>query len=187
MAFRTGSLSLAPAAPAPSPADTERAVRSKAAAVLEALKNREFDRLAGFVHPKQGLRFAPYAFLSPSDRIVTRKRVAGLLADLKEYVWGTADGSGEPIRRDFARYYEQFVYSADFLSAPEVAYNRLIKTGNTPSNIVELYPGSGFMEYHFPGFDPRYQGMDWESLRLVFQKEKREWYLVAIVHDEWTI
>jgi hypothetical protein len=29
--------------------------------------------------------------------------------------------------------------------------------------------------------------MDWESLRLVFQEEGGVWYLVGVIHDEWTI
>jgi hypothetical protein len=29
--------------------------------------------------------------------------------------------------------------------------------------------------------------MDWESLRLVFVQEDGAWWLVGIVHDEWTI
>jgi hypothetical protein len=43
------------------------------------------------------------------------------------------------------------------------------------------------MEYHFSGFEAQYEGMDWESLRLVFIQEDSTWYLVGIVHDEWTI
>jgi hypothetical protein len=37
------------------------------------------------------------------------------------------------------------------------------------------------------GFDPEYEGMDWRSLRLVFEKKNDIWYLVGIIHDQWTI
>ena len=47
------------------------------------------------------------------------------------------------------------------------------------------------MEAHFPGFDKKFGGMDWESLRLVFEEVATdggsELMLVGIVHDEWTI
>jgi len=43
------------------------------------------------------------------------------------------------------------------------------------------------VEYHFPGIDPQYGGLDWRSLRLVFQQSGGEWYLVGIIHDQWTI
>jgi (p)ppGpp synthase/HD superfamily hydrolase len=29
--------------------------------------------------------------------------------------------------------------------------------------------------------------MDWRSLRLVFEKKNDIWYLVGIIHDQWTI
>jgi hypothetical protein len=29
--------------------------------------------------------------------------------------------------------------------------------------------------------------MDWQSLRLVFEETAGNWYLVGIVHDQWTI
>ena len=44
---------------------------------------------------------------------------------------------------------------------------------------------------HFPGFDKKYGGMDWESLRLVFEDATlgggTELMLVGIVHAQWTI
>jgi (p)ppGpp synthase/HD superfamily hydrolase len=43
------------------------------------------------------------------------------------------------------------------------------------------------VEYHFSGFDPKYEGMDWRSLRLVFEEKDNIWHLVGIIHDQWTI
>jgi hypothetical protein len=54
------------------------------------------------------------------------------------------------------------------------------------SNASEYFPGSVVVEYYFPGFDSKYAGMDWQSLRLVFQQENGQWYLVALVHSQWT-
>ena len=42
------------------------------------------------------------------------------------------------------------------------------------------------MEYHFKGMDAQQGGMDWRSLRLVLEAHNGAWYLVGIVHDEWT-
>jgi hypothetical protein len=42
------------------------------------------------------------------------------------------------------------------------------------------------VEYYFPGFDLQLQGMDWRSLRLVFTLYDNTWYLVGIIHDQWT-
>jgi hypothetical protein len=43
------------------------------------------------------------------------------------------------------------------------------------------------VEYYFPGFEAQYEGMDWKSLRLVFEQHQGSWKLVGIIHNEWTI
>ena len=44
------------------------------------------------------------------------------------------------------------------------------------------------MEYHVPGTNPDYGGMDWRSLRLVMEEgDDGKWDLRAVIHDEWTI
>ena len=54
--------------------------------------------------------------------------------------------------------------------------------------MAKILPGRAMVvEYHFPGFDPQYGGLDWASLRLVFQEFEGRWVLVGIIHDEWTI
>jgi len=49
------------------------------------------------------------------------------------------------------------------------------------------YPTASFVEFHFTGFDPQYGGIDWSSLRLVFENVGGNWLLIGIVHDGWTI
>ncbi len=86
----------------------------------------------------------------------------------------------------FLDYYSKFIYDEDFANAPQVAMNHRLSTGNSIDNSTEFYPGSMIVEYYFPGFDPQYGGMDWRSLRLVFSEYNSTWYLVGIIHDEWT-
>lgn len=59
------------------------------------------------------------------------------------------------------------------------------KNPNVCSISVNIY--YNYVEYHFPGFEKKYEGKDWKSLRLVFEKKNDRWYLVGIVHDQWTI
>jgi len=74
------------------------------------------------------------------------------------------------------------------LRAPDVTYNsETLSSGNLINNIRESYPAAIIVEYHFPGFEEKYGGMDWTSLWLVFEKQGSEWYLVGLVHGEWTI
>lgn len=163
-------------------------VEERANAVLVALKNKDGGALSALVHRTKGVRFSPYGYISTSSDMVI---MAGSLADIytigKKEHWGSYDGSGEPIHLTFTEYSTKFLYDVDFLSAPQKAINTVLGHGNSLINITEAYPGATFVEYYFPGFDPQYEGMDWRSLRLIFQQEGGVWYLVGISHDQWTI
>jgi len=102
-------------------------------------------------------------------------------------VWGAYDGTGDPINLTFEGYYNKFIYDVDFANAKIIGNNTVVGHGNSLINISEVYPGAVFIEYHFPGFDPQYNGMDWRSLRLIFEEKDGAWYIVGIVHDQWTI
>ncbi len=155
--------------------------------LIQALAEKDLARVAEFVHPEMGLRFSPYATILEDHLVFMVEDLPGLLTSDEVYTWGAYDGSGEPIELTFEGYYDEFVYSADFANPETVALNMRIGQGNTLNNIQEFYPGSYFVEYHFSGFEEQYEGMDWQSLRLVFVEEDGIWFLVAIVHDQWTI
>ena len=154
--------------------------------VINALAERDLETLAEFVHPEMGLRFSPYAFVRESHQVFYPETLPGLVESDAVFVWGQYDGSGEPIELTFNEYYDEFVYSSDFANAEETAINERLGQGNTINNIPEFYSGSSFVEYYLPGTEENNQ-MDWESLRLVFVQRNEIWFLVGIVHDQWTI
>lgn len=165
------------------------ALRAAAREVAEALESRDFSRLAERVHPAEGVTFSPYAYVEPESHVALTasdlRRVAG--GESIERLWGHHDGTGEPIRLTFREYFERFVYDAPYLEEGRVAVDGRQGHGNTLDNTAQVWPEGRIVEYHLPGTDPRYGGMDWRSLRLVFVEEGRQWLLVGIVHDEWTI
>jgi hypothetical protein len=175
--------------------DGERAATSGAEmpervrVVAAALKTRDGRQLAALTHPTKGVRFSSSAFVRvDSDVVVSRRDVERLFADTTKRVWGHADGTGDPLHSTFADYYRRYVYPVDFAAAPEVRYNQgPARAGNTPSNLRTAYPGAQWAELHFPGFDPKYDGMDWQSLWLVFEPHAGEWFLTGVVHGSWTI
>jgi hypothetical protein len=75
----------------------------------------------------------------------------------------------------------------NIINAKEVGYNKIFGKGNTTNNSFQVYKDSIIVEYHFSGFKPEYRGIDWKSLRVAFEKEKDTWYIVGIIHDQWTI
>jgi hypothetical protein len=177
-----------PTTDAPTAAPTE-AMSLEAAADLAvtALAEKDLSALADLVHPDMGVRFTPYAYVEAEQQVFTTGQLPGLLGSDEVYHWGVYDGSGKPMDLTFSEYYDQFVYSADFLNADETAVNERLGQGNAINNIDEFYPDSSFVAYYIAGIDPQYEGMDWQSLRLVFRQEGGRWLLVGIVHDEWTI
>lgn len=169
----------------------EEIIASRARKVILALRDRNMTRLSEFVNPTAGLRFSPYNYVrveKNGDRVFNRRQVTGLFADRKKYLWGEDDSSGDPIRMTFARYYRHFVFDHDFSRAKQVTYNGETRGGGTIiSNIREVYPQAIVVKYHFDGFEEKYGGMDWKSLWLVFEKKGNGWYLIGIVHGEWTV
>lgn len=142
--------------------------------------------LSRLAHPEKGVRFSPYSYVGPEDLLFKPAEVARLWHDPNMYTWGGFDGSGEPITMRFSDYYRLFAYDVDFAFPDQIGFNQQIGGGNMINNLGEFYPGASFVEYHFPGFDRKYEGMDWRSLRLVFERSGRTWALVGIIHDAWT-
>lgn len=163
-------------------------IEDKAMEVLTAIKNYDMEKLSDHIHPDKGVRFSPYAYVdTDKDLVFTAEEVKNLTDDSKIYVWGHYDGSGDPIELSFRNYYSMFIYDADFINAEQVSYNKILGQGNTINNSFEVYKDSMIVEYYFSGIDPKYEGMDWRSLRLVFEKKDASWYIVGIIHDQWTI
>lgn len=172
-----------------SPGESQRIIASRARQVLLSLKAGNVAKFSTFVHPQKGVRFSPYASVIPDeDRLVKRKQLLQMWTSTKRYKWGGYDGSGDPIWLTFKNYHRHFIFDHDFSRAQSVTYNpETMSHGNTPNNIRAIYPQAIAVEYYFPGFDSKRSGMDWSSLWLVFEKKGSDWYLVGIVHDEWTI
>lgn len=151
---------------------------------INALKNQDFETLADLIHPEKGVRFSPYATVNTKTDVVMKPFE---LLENKSRNWGSYDGSGLFITMIMSQYFEEFVYSADFVNAPKIKKNEIIGSGNSLNNLKKVYSDADFIEYHFPGFDPEYEGMDWKSLRLVFELYNNEYKLIGIIHDQWTI
>lgn len=164
-------------------------VRSVADSILGFIKRKEAYKLARFMHSEWGVRFSPYGYVDTTSdiRIEGEKHMRDLEATGERILWGSYDGSGDSIFLDLPTYLDRFVYDADFLNAERIEINAFIGGGNSLNNLLEVYPDCDFIEYHFSGFDEKYGGMDWRSLRLVFRTERDRVYLIGIVHDEWTI
>ena len=68
-----------------------------------------------------------------------------------------------------------------------MGYNEVLSYGNMLENQFKVYHNPIVVEYYFPGMNPDYGGLDWRSLRLVFEQFEGQWYLVGIINNEWTV
>lgn len=164
-------------------------VLNQALIVINVLKNKDMNSLANYIHPEKGVRITPYSYIEPQTNLIfTAQEIIGLLDNTQVYTWGEYDGSGDPIDATFNDYYGKFIYDVDFANADIIGNNTIVGTsGNMVNNLAQVYPTESFVEFHFSGFDAQYAGMDWKSLRLVFEDVNGVWYLVGIIHDQWTI
>lgn len=156
--------------------------------VLTAIKGRDYRKLAGHFHPEEGVRFSPYGYIDTVHHAhFTAEEFIKQSEDDQPIFWGNYDGIGKDIEMSLGDYFGKFVYEVDFLNAEQTSANEVLGKGNSLINIQQVYPGADFTESYFSGFDEKYGGMDWRSLRLVFKWEGERPLLVGIVHDQWTI
>ncbi|HHX63203.1 MAG TPA: hypothetical protein GX707_21195 [Epulopiscium sp.] len=156
--------------------------------VIQLIKDKSMTDLSEYIHPSKGVRMTPYFHIDmQNDQVFTALEVATLDQNVTLFNWGNEDGSGEPINLNFNDYYNQFIYDEDFVSPHLIGNNTSIGSGNTLDNVSTVYPNGHFIEFHFTGIDAQYAGIDWRSLKLVFEKDGGLWYLVGIVHGQWTV
>lgn len=162
-------------------------VLEAATTVIRALKHKDMATVASWAHVKKGVRFSPYAYVDVEQDLAFREDdLKDLLNEPTNFIWRTFPGSGEVIELPYSSYHDRFVYNKDFLNEAEVALNEGLGEGAMINNLNEVYPKEthDFVEYHVAGSDPN--GMDWGSLRLVFEKIGEDYALVGIIHDQWT-
>ena len=182
--------SAAPARSETLPPDVEEnfPLLGSACAVNRAIQRRDWTTLAAYVHPERGVAFTPYSTVEPeNDLRFTAEQIKNLAQDQNVYTWGVEDGRGDPIQMTIAQYFERYVYDRDYTQAPEIGVDRIMTGGNALENLTQAYPDCRFVDFSFPSADPVNDGMDWTSLKLVFRLEGEHWYLVGVVHGEWTI
>ena len=155
--------------------------------VLQALKHQDYSALSQVVHPLRGVTCTPLSTVSPgSDRVLTQEQVQNLTGDTAVYTWGTSDDQGTPVSMTIAQYFAQYVFDTDYTQAPLIGMDQVVISGNALENLDQVYPECRFVDFAVPGQALSNQGMDWRSLKLVFQPTDSGWYLVAMVHGQWT-
>ena len=155
--------------------------------ILPILMRKDYGALIPYVHPKMGLRFSPYGYINvDSDLVFWRDQIANFGADQSIYTWGSYAGSGQEIMLTIEEYWNEFVTPRNPAQDLEVLTDPTQKASNSIDNFYEIYPEGAFTELIQVGTET-YGFMDWNSLRFGYlQDDNGAWYLVALIHDEWT-
>lgn len=147
----------------------DKELLNRANQTLQHLKNRDFKKLAQFVH--SNVKFSQYGGSDDLDSVKFTPAQLKVLKLTDKFTWGKYDGSGDPIDLSVEDYFKEFVFPHDFTKAPEIG--------------VSLKEHC--VQYHFPGFNPEFEGLDWATLTLLFEKVDKQWMLTGVVHNCWTI
>jgi len=163
-------------------------IRALSDGIMLVLKDKNIDLLKNYVHPFEGLRFSPYVNTNFEENLVLSKdNLLNAWNNNLIYNFGSYDGSGFPIDMTFKDYYDKFVYERDFSLSNNVTINNDVNGYLLNPRLTALYPGFNITRHYLDGENPDYGGIDWKSLNLVYQKYNNQWYLVSIIHDQWTI
>lgn len=164
----------------------EETLKTLNSEMLSALKSNEIEKLSKFIHPEKGIRFSMYGYVQPKmDKHFTKEEFIKYAPTNIKFTWGEKDGTGDQLVLSIKDYLSQWVFKRDFTSA-EYYQNSFKGGGNSINNLKEIYPKTDFTENYIPGSE-KYSGMDWNSLRFVFEELYGTYYLVAVVNDEWTV
>ena len=154
--------------------------------ILSTLKAKDYTRFSSYIHPEKGVQFSMYAYIQPNqDKRFTRQEFIKYAPTNIKFTWGEKDGSGDKLVLSIKDYFNNLVFNRDFTKG-EYQLNTFKGSGNSLNNLQETYAGFNFTENFLPGSE-QYSGMDWNSLRLVFEELHGTYYLVAVINDEWTI
>ena len=157
--------------------------------ILTAFKDKNYLAVTNFIDPIAGIRFSPYGFIDTLRNVTLSKEKFAEQAgssNQAKIVWGEFDGSGDTIRMTLNEYIQKFVYDVDFSKPETRKVNEFIGHGNSLNNLLSVYKNCDFTESHFSGFEKKYEGMDWRTLRLIFKERDGKYFLAGIVHDQWT-
>lgn len=153
--------------------------------IITTVQSKDFVAFSSFVPPEEYVRFSPYAYVDTvNDQRLSRYEIAAGYSN--ERLWGAYHGSGEPIQLSLESYLEKFMCDEDFVKSGKKSMNNFQKNGNTVNNLREVYKEEDFTEFYYPGTEAN-QFMDWKALRLVFRRYNDNYFLVGVVHDQWTI
>lgn len=154
--------------------------------ILASLKAKDYQTFSRFIHPEKGISFSMYGHIKPEkDKHFTREDFIKYKDQRTKFTWGESDGTGDLLVLTIKEYLKDWVFKKDFTTGTYYL-NEFKGSGNSLNNLENIYPELDFTENYLPGTE-EFGGMDWNSLRFVFDEYEGKKFVVAVVNDQWTI
>ena len=153
-------------------------VKPRVQAVRAAFRDRDAAALVQQLPPGEGLTFR---YLGSYITEISRRELAQTFTRPRRRWWGREDGTGRPIVATFRdRGWPRL--RARLLDYDLVGVEEFVNPGNA---IDRRMAGARFVDLASVG-TPRFNFMDWESVRLFFVRRGGRWYLKGIDLYHWT-
>ncbi len=160
-------------------------IRAVCDSILILLEAGQIDELHKKFGSADKIVFSPYSYIdSTAFQALTFDQIKDNPDTL---IWGRQDGTGIEMRYTVADYFKKFLVEPKFSLAPHVSVNTSLAIGNSIDNSSNFLPDCEFAEYYFPGFDEKYGGMDWLSLKIFVKKNSGHYELRGLICSRWTI
>ncbi len=154
--------------------------------VMACLKKKDWVELAKYTSSKEQILFYPYGFI---DTSIAKSFAPNLLAMVEEsgkkVYWANYDGSGEPMDLTVKNYVKQYINDKDYVKADTIRANKMVEIGNSPNNIDKVFKNAEYVEYFVKGTGATAEH-NWSSLRLVYRKTGEHYFLIGVIHNQWT-
>lgn len=158
-----------------------------AVSVAEAIRDRDYAALAGWIDLSEGLYIVPFSTVDFDRNLrFTASQVKSFGEDKTTYLWGLNPDSDKPIELIPADFFEAYLRTRDFSAAEIIGNNKVVRTGNAVENVADAFSDAYFVDLFFSSTDPSLA--DWASLKLVFRtNESGTQRLIAIIHSANTL
>jgi len=157
--------------------------------IVEKFAQGKLADIAPYVAEDVAVRFSPYPYIRKDvDFELSQSQFATAMSSDSVVTAREYDGSGEPMELTFAQYYNEFINDRAYATEAVIGVNTTNGLGSMIQNWQEIYSSEQYtsVEYYIEG-TAEYEGMDWNSLRLVFEEHDDQYFLVAVIHGQWTI
>ena len=157
--------------------------------VMRYINDGNYNALSNVAHPEFGVVFSPSATVTlNTNKCFRSEQIAAFGSDHNVYVWGVQESKGEPIEMTPANYFTEYILAKNYVNAPVIGINHIVKSGNALENITEVFPDIKFVDFHIPGGDKdSTEDLSWTSLRLGFEEYEGKLWLTLILNSRWTV